>query len=239
MIHNSMSSNRDSLSSPSSDSRLSTITSESSDFIRRSAERRDAFHRAHNSLLRDVSQQAESVIEPAALNTVSNLGQEEFLCKKKLEFHAATFNSESPNSRSVSFGSFDVHSITPRSEKCGAIGLCFEKEGHHIVVRSLNPDGAAALQQNNVPIADLALHRCCCCRWPHRSRRFPNSRPVFCKVGITFFSDSDCDAVNGVSVYGRSVDSVREDISGAAGTCVDLTVMSCWCGIVLSFELHD
>jgi hypothetical protein len=173
MIHNSTSSNRDSLSSPSSDSRLSTATSESSDFIRRSAERRDAFHRAHNSLLRDVSHQAESAIQPAALKTVCNLGEEVtegLLCKKKLEFHAATFNSESPNSRSVSFGSFDVHSITPRSEKRGAIGLCFEMEGHHIVVRSLNPDGVAALQWNNVPIADLPLHRSRCCRWPHRSR---------------------------------------------------------------------
>ena len=144
MLHTSTSSNRDSFSSPSSDSRLSSSTSESSDFIRRSAERRDAFHRAHSSLLCDISQHAESLIEPAALKTVSNSGEEGLFCKKKLEFHATTFNP--PDSRSVSFGSFDVHSITPRSEKRGAIGLCFEKEGHHIVVRSLNPDGVAALQ---------------------------------------------------------------------------------------------
>lgn len=36
-----------------------------------------------------------------------------------------------------------------------------------------------------------------------------------------------------------SVDSVREEISGAAGTCVDLTVVSCWCKNGLSRESND
>jgi hypothetical protein len=147
MNHTFTSPIRGSITSPSS--HLSGATCEGSDFIQRSAERREAYARAHSSLVCDNTQKTnDGVLLPAF---VQHLTAGSFSSKKKLEFKPPFSSFYTPNSRRVSFGTVDVQSITPRFEKHGAIGLCIEQEGLNIVVRSLNPDGPAAADGRIIP----------------------------------------------------------------------------------------
>ena len=154
------------LSSPSSDGALR----EGPGCIQRSAERRAAFARARSgmhtpssplaecasfssdgSLVCDALEQRDHLLKVSspALPHSATLDVDNPFPKKKLEFQPIASNS--PNMRRVSFGSISVHSITPRSEKVGAIGLCVEQENSHVVVRSVNPDGPAAADGRIVP----------------------------------------------------------------------------------------
>ena len=146
------------LSSPSSDGALR----EGPGFIQRSAERRAAFARARSGMHTPSSPLAECAsfssddslvcdllkVSSPVLPHSATLDVDDPFPKKKLEFPIA---SNSPNMRRVSFGSTSVHSIAPRSEKVGAIGLCVEQENSHVVVRSVNPDGPAAADGRIVP----------------------------------------------------------------------------------------
>lgn len=148
------------LSSPSSDGALR----EGPGFIQRSAERRAAFARARSGMHTPSSPLAECAsfssdgslvcdaleqVSLPALPHSATLDVDNPFPKKKLEFQPIASNS--PNMRRVSFCSTSVHSITPRSEKVGAIGLCVEQENSHVVVRSVNPDGPAAADGRIVP----------------------------------------------------------------------------------------
>ena len=179
----------------------------SCDFINRSAERRNTFALARDLLAHEIQQQVGANLSPDSLrlrNIVAPMDAGVPSSKKKLEFQAGP---SSPNVFRVRFGSVDIQSITPRSEKTGAVGLSFELEGNQIVVRSLNPDGPAAADGRIVP-GDVLVEGVC--------------------SALSYLFEYDCDAVNGFSVNGRSVDSLRKDITGEIGTFVELTVMSCW-----------
>jgi hypothetical protein len=126
-------------------------TSESSDLIQRSAERRDAFARAHHSLVGDID---FFLSQNSSTELHAPLKGRDLASKKSLDFQRNELNYS--DSRRVTFGCVDVQPITPRSEKAGAIGLCIEQEGCNIVVRSLNPDGPAAADGRVVP-GDLLI----------------------------------------------------------------------------------
>jgi hypothetical protein len=215
MNHPFLSPTRDSFSSPSS--LLSAATGEGSIFIQRSAERREAYARAHSSLVCDITQKTNNgALSPAF---VSHLDAEALSSKKKLEFTSTGTSFNFPNLRRVSFGTVDVQSITPRFEKHGAIGLCIEQEGLNIVVRSLNPDGPAAADGRIIPGDVLTAGLC-----THPAPLPPILSPVSPLLRIL----SQCLTVNGLSVTGRSIDSLRDEITGGAGTFVELTLTSCW-----------
>lgn len=130
---------------------LSGATSEGLDLIQRSAERRDAFARAHNSLVGDIDC---FLAQNSPTDLHAPLKGRKLVSKKSLDFQRTELNYS--DSRRVTFGCVDEQSITPRSEKAGAIGLCIEQEGCNIVVRSLNPDGPAAADGRVVP-GDLLI----------------------------------------------------------------------------------
>jgi hypothetical protein len=157
------------LSSPSSAEALR----EGSGFIQRSAQRRAAFARARsgmhtpsspapeyasfscdvdNSLVCDTAEQLNHLLlkdsSPVLLHSPS-LVSDRLISKKKLDFQPIASNDSII--RRVSFGSTFVQPITPRSEKVGAIGICFEQEDSHVVVRSVNPGGPAATDGRIVP----------------------------------------------------------------------------------------
>jgi hypothetical protein len=150
---------RDPLSSPAF--LLSPNSFESSDLILRSAERKKAFALARNTLTCGIERQASTLLSldslpnhsldaPSVRGTPRVVGiAERLVSKKKLEFQTAACCSS--DLRRVSFGSVDVQSITPRSEKTGAIGLGFEQEDGRVIVRSVNPDGPAAADGRIVP----------------------------------------------------------------------------------------
>jgi hypothetical protein len=175
MNHTFMSPTRDSVTSPSS--LLSAATGEGSIFIQRSAERREAYARAHSSLLCDITQKANNgALLPAF---VSHLDAEALSSKKKLEFTSTGTSFNSPNLRRVSFGTVDVQSITPRFEKHGAIGLCIEQEGLNIVVRAIHPDGPAAADGRIIP-GDVLTAGLCMRPAPLPHYRFSLPFPYFC-----------------------------------------------------------
>jgi hypothetical protein len=217
MNHTFTSPIRGSITSPSS--HLSGATGEGSDFIQRSAERREAYARAHSSMVCDNTQKTnDGVLSPAF---VQNLNAVSLSSKKKLEFKSPGTSVSSfypPNSRRVSFATVDVQSITPRFEKHGAIGLCIEQEGLNIVVRSLNPDGPAAADGRIIPGDTLIAGL--------RMRPAPPT-PIFSCVSFLRIL-SQYLAVNGLSVTGRTIDSLRDEITGGVGTFIELTLASCW-----------
>jgi hypothetical protein len=179
---------------------LSGATCEGSDFIQRSAERREAFARAHNSLICDSDfLQTSSPVLPTSLNG-KDFG------KKKLQSRFC--ESDCDVSRSVRFGCVDVQSITPRSDKAGAIGLCIEQQGYQFVVRSLNADGPAAADGRIVP-GDLLI----------AGLRYKSRYCCLC---------SECIAVNGLPVSEFNANSLGKEIAGDVDTYVDLTFVSCW-----------
>jgi hypothetical protein len=194
------------LSSPPSQF-LSRATCEGSDLIQRSSERRQAFARAHNSLICDSGYVFPKTLSPVLL---ASLKRRTFFSKKALDFQ---FTESVPvGSRNVSFGGVDVHSITPRPDKAGAIGLCVEQQGSEFVVRSLNPDGPAAADGRIVP-GDLLI---------------AGLRLMSFWQQLSFF---ELPAVNGSPVSEMTADSLSEEIAGDIETFVDLTLMSCWYAI--------
>jgi hypothetical protein len=136
----------------SSSSQLSPAFLDSCDFINRSAERRNAFALARDSLALKKQQEIDADLSPDSVR-LRHLGAPVeagvLFSKKKLDFQAAGPNF--PNLRRVCFGSVDVRSITPRSNKIGAVGIAFELEDDQIVVRSVNPGGPAAEDGRIVP----------------------------------------------------------------------------------------
>ncbi len=205
--------NRGPISSPAF--LLSPNSLESSDLILRSAERKKAFALARDTLVCGIERQTSTLLssdsppnQSVEATGVARLAERRAL-KKKLEFQPAACCSF--DLRRVSFGSVDVQSITPRSEKTGAIGLGFEQEDGRVIVRSVNPDGPAAADGRIVP-GDVVISGLC----------------SVLEFFVYLMFDSDCFIVNGVPVNGMSVDSLRQDITGDIGTFVQLAVTSCW-----------